>query len=96
MRASTSATISRNYFVDSTSNLDQSNCTLSVLSSASPIGALPLGILISTSQDQECYTQGRQRSNVKYLLVIIAKSLFFSTACPSVIILFIDQMPKYL
>nr|CAB3263138.1 uncharacterized protein LOC104265534 [Phallusia mammillata] len=47
-------------FVDSTSNLDQTNASLTVLLCGSPIGALPLGAIISSGQDQRCFTKGLQ------------------------------------
>lgn len=46
-------------FIDSTSHIDQTNSALTILLCASSIGALPLGVIISSAQDQRAYTTGK-------------------------------------
>lgn len=45
-------------FVDTTSHLDQLNTALTPLLCAGPAGALPLGVIFTSSQDEESYTIG--------------------------------------
>ena len=58
-------------FVNSTTNLDQTNCTLTVFLCGSPIGALPLGVVISTSQDQDSYTEGWCLLSIFFIVIKI-------------------------
>ena len=45
-------------FVDTTSHIDQTNSSVTVLMCSSPVGALPLGVIISSGQDTRCYYEG--------------------------------------
>ena len=45
-------------FIDSTSSVDQFQSSVTFIMTASPIGAMPLGVIISDGQDEESYTQG--------------------------------------
>ena len=45
-------------FVDSTSHLDRTNSSLTVLVCSSPAGGLPLAVILSSSQTKEDYVIG--------------------------------------
>lgn len=45
-------------FVDTTSHVDQTNCSLTILVCSSPAGGLPLGVIITTTQTKEDYVKG--------------------------------------
>ena len=45
-------------FCDSTSSLDRSNTSLFVISTANAIGGLPLGVIITSDEEQETISQG--------------------------------------
>ena len=45
-------------FIDSTSSLDQSNCSLTMVMCESQIGAIPLGCIIQSNQDEISYFEG--------------------------------------
>ena len=45
-------------FIDSTSNIDMYHTTVTFILTASPIGAMPLGVILSDGQDQDSYTKG--------------------------------------
>ena len=45
-------------FCDATSHLDQTNTSLTVLLCGSPIGALPLGAIVSSNQSETAFTEG--------------------------------------
>lgn len=47
-------------FVDTTSHVDQTNCSLTILICASPAGGLPLGVIITSTQTKEDYTKGNK------------------------------------
>ena len=47
-------------FVDTTSNVDQTNCSLTILGCASPAGGLPLGVIITSTQTKEDYVKGKE------------------------------------
>ena len=45
-------------FVDSTSNTDMYHTVVTFLLTSSPIGAMPLGVILSDGKDEESYTKG--------------------------------------
>ena len=45
-------------FIDSTSDVDKSNATLTLLVCASPAGALPLAVIITSGQSKQDYKRG--------------------------------------
>ena len=45
-------------FVDATSSVDRTGSVVLPLVCASPAGALPLGVVITSSQDEQCLTTG--------------------------------------
>ena len=45
-------------FVDSTSTVDCEHHSVTLVLTASPIGALPIGVIISKSQSESAYTEG--------------------------------------
>lgn len=45
-------------FIDTTSHIDQTNCSITILLCSSPVGALPLGVIVSSGQDEHCYYEG--------------------------------------
>ena len=47
-------------FIDSTSNTDMFQSTVTFILTASPIGGMPLGVIISDGKDEETYTKGFQ------------------------------------
>ena len=47
-------------FVDTTSHVDQTNCSLTILVCASPAGGLPLGVIITSTQTKEDYVKGKR------------------------------------
>jgi hypothetical protein len=47
-------------FVDTTSHVDQTNCSLTILVCSSPAGGLPLGVIITSTQTKEDYIRGKQ------------------------------------
>lgn len=46
-------------FVDTTSHVDKTNCSLTILVCSSAAGGLPLGVILSTTQTKEDYVRGR-------------------------------------
>lgn len=45
-------------FVDTTSHVDKTNCSLTILVCSSPAGGLPLGVILSSTQTKEDYLTG--------------------------------------
>lgn len=45
-------------FVDTTSRIDRTDSSMTVLFCASRIGALPLGVIVTNGQDEQCYHEG--------------------------------------
>ena len=45
-------------FVDTTSHVDKTNSSLTILVCSSPAGGLPLGVILSSSQTKEDYVRG--------------------------------------
>ena len=66
-------------FVDTTSCIDRTNCSLTVMLCASPLAALPLGIIISSGQDEYCYVTG-----FNLLKTMLGDSAFFGKLHPAV------------
>lgn len=46
-------------FVDTTYHVEQINTVLTPLLCASPVGALPLGVIFTSSQEETSYTKGK-------------------------------------
>ena len=49
-------------FVDTISRVDNINCSLTILFCPSPAGALPLGVMLSSTRTQEDYVRGMSHS----------------------------------
>ena len=47
-------------FIDSTSNTDMFQSTVTFILTASPIGGMPLGVIIADGKDEDTYTRGFQ------------------------------------
>lgn len=45
-------------FVDATSHVDKTNCSLTILVCSSAAGGLPLGVILSSTQTKEDYLRG--------------------------------------
>ena len=45
-------------FCDTTSHVDRTNCSLTILVCASPAGGMPLGVIISSTQTKQDYLRG--------------------------------------
>lgn len=79
-------------FVDTTSHVDQINTALTPLLCASPVGALPLGVIFTSSQEETSYTKG-------FLLLkkVLGERAFYSQGHPKVFIMdSSDRMRKAL
>ncbi|KAK3884943.1 hypothetical protein Pcinc_010786 [Petrolisthes cinctipes] len=64
-------------FVDTTSHMDQLNTAVTPLLCAGPVGAVPLGIIFSSSQDEISYKRGFQ-----LLKKVLGESGFFGKGSP--------------
>ena len=49
-------------FVDTTSHVDKTNCSLTILVCSSPAGGLPLGVILSSTQTKDDYVTGKSHS----------------------------------
>lgn len=56
-------------FVDTSSHVDQINTNVTPLLCTSPVGAMPLGIIFSTSEDEASYTKGKIIKMLSVMLV---------------------------
>ncbi|XP_050703227.1 uncharacterized protein LOC126988878 [Eriocheir sinensis] len=65
-------------FVDTTSHLDQLNTAVTPFLCAGPAGALPLGVIFTSSQDEESYTAGFQ-----LLRKVLGETAFFQQGHPA-------------
>lgn len=57
-------------FVDTSSHVDQINTNITPLLCTSPVGAMPLGVIFSTSEDEASYTKGMIMKMLTVMLVI--------------------------
>ena len=60
-------------FVDTTSHVDKTNCSLTILVCSSPAGGLPLGVILASSQTRDDYARGMSHFKFSIIIILLQK-----------------------